>query len=798
MRHPSRWIPLLVTALIARTAAASDSWSTPYPGVRHLYRTTGTPWRIHALVVDLCAAGISLRATASSERKRTVPSFASLVSAEAAINGDFFSYATYGTSGLAMGNGQAWHDTKDGNGEGFIAFGPDRVHIDPPSHVLGTPPPWMHEIIGGKPQIVVDGTPVTNWGTRELCTLRHPRTAAGLSKDRRTLYIAVVDGRSSVSVGMTCGELATLMHGLGAHQALNLDGGGSSTLWLRGKGVLNSPSDGAPRVVGNHLAIQASGAGTPGACDPSPDEVELAADAIGASRSTDIDGDGKADVCARSGSDLRCHLSTGSGVGAAIIGPKLSDTDGWTAPDHYATIRFGDINGDGKADLCARSTTGVQCWLSTGSGFGAAFQGPVLADGGGWNQRSRYATLQLADFNGDGKADLCVRSGTDFRCYPSTGSGFGAAVIGPKLDDASGWGEVHRYGTIRMGDVNGDGKADLCARAASGMLCWLSDGTGFATQVKGPAWTDAAGWTEVSTWSTIRLVDVNGDGKADLCARTTTDFRCHLSKGSSFEAARIGPALSDASGWWRYSYYSTIRIADIDGDGDRDLCARGASKVSCWPWTGNGFGAAISGPAWSDAAGWGDPSHFRTIRLADVNGDGKADLCGRGASGVECWISTGSGFTPKIDGPAWSDVSGWSGVDHYGALRIAGVACVPQPEICDGKDNDCDGKVDEDAGCTAPDAGPDDQLDGGVPDAGRLDDASEGDGGWSWNDQPTVGTGCGCRLDTRRAPWSAVAPVLLVLALAIGRRRRPARTTRGSAEPNAPSTARATCRILDP
>jgi len=85
----------LMLCLVAATAGASDTWTTPFTGVRYLYRTTSKPWRIHAMVVDLCAAGVKVRATASSERKRTTSSFGSLVGAHAAINGDFFSCCCY-------------------------------------------------------------------------------------------------------------------------------------------------------------------------------------------------------------------------------------------------------------------------------------------------------------------------------------------------------------------------------------------------------------------------------------------------------------------------------------------------------------------------------------------------------------------------------------------------------------------------------------------------------------------------------------------------------------------------------
>ncbi len=73
-------------------------------------------------------------------------------------------------------------------------------------------------------------------------TSRHPRTAVGLTKDNK-LIVAVIDGRSSQSQGLTIPQLGELMAALGCTSALNYDGGGSSTAWVKGEGVVNYPSD---------------------------------------------------------------------------------------------------------------------------------------------------------------------------------------------------------------------------------------------------------------------------------------------------------------------------------------------------------------------------------------------------------------------------------------------------------------------------------------------------------------------------------------------------------------------------
>jgi hypothetical protein len=255
----------LALCLLAAVASAADTWTTPFVGVKRLHRTTSTPWNIHVLVVDLTAPGVSLLSTESAHRRKTPSAWGALVGAQAAVNGDFFSYTTYGTSGLAAGNGVQWTDTQDTASSGNFAFGPGRAEITALAPIVPFDASWMKGVVSGKPQVVTNGVSYQDPPNSSFCTTRHPRTAVGLSQDGKTLYVAVIDGRQTgFSVGMKCSEVGTLMKGLGAHNALNLDGGGSSAMWLSGTGVVNSPSDGNVRVVANHLGIKATASGALG------------------------------------------------------------------------------------------------------------------------------------------------------------------------------------------------------------------------------------------------------------------------------------------------------------------------------------------------------------------------------------------------------------------------------------------------------------------------------------------------------------------------------------------------------
>ncbi len=116
------------------------------------------------------------------------------------------------------------------------------------------------QILGGGPRLLRDGkiSVEQEGGTmgEAFARARHPRTAVGF--DGRRLRLVVVDGRQpGHSVGMTLPELAQVMLDLGCREAMNLDGGGSTTLWARGE-VVNRPSDGRERPVANGLLVYSS------------------------------------------------------------------------------------------------------------------------------------------------------------------------------------------------------------------------------------------------------------------------------------------------------------------------------------------------------------------------------------------------------------------------------------------------------------------------------------------------------------------------------------------------------------
>lgn len=258
--HASRFLIASLGLAAAFSAAlpqarAHDTWSRPFEGIRTLHRVTERPrLSIHVAIVDLTAPGVRLTATTPDGKRATVSSFAKRKKVQLAVNGDFFNLTTREPSCLAMGEGKPWPGTGDSERCGQLAFGRGQAEITAPGADFERQP-WMTEIVGGHPLLLRKGEAVHE--DHPLMVVRHPRTAAGLSRDKTKLFLMVVDGRQGHSVGITGVEIAAILKELGAWTVLNLDGGGSSAMYVAGKGVVNRPSDGQERQSANHVGVYA-------------------------------------------------------------------------------------------------------------------------------------------------------------------------------------------------------------------------------------------------------------------------------------------------------------------------------------------------------------------------------------------------------------------------------------------------------------------------------------------------------------------------------------------------------------
>lgn len=206
---------------------------------------------VNVIVVDQKKAKRRFALTALEGKLRRTSQAALDSGAIVAINGSFYNTRPpYNSVCYLKINGEVIFERsgKMGDRDGGAVLIDDRGRV---SVEQGDPVDlqWVStrtepSIIGSGPMMLQDGQRI-DMGTGAFVTLRHPRTAIGTSGNK--VYLVTVDGRSKGnSLGVNLNELANILKWLGAENALNLDGGGSTTMYIEGQpenGIVNRPCD---------------------------------------------------------------------------------------------------------------------------------------------------------------------------------------------------------------------------------------------------------------------------------------------------------------------------------------------------------------------------------------------------------------------------------------------------------------------------------------------------------------------------------------------------------------------------
>lgn len=271
----------------------------------------------------------------------------------------------------------------------------------------------------------------------------------------------------------------------------------------------------------------------------------------------------------------------------------------------------GDMSGDGKADILTVEPEGggkFRYMLGTSSGSGIASWSQILSG------MAPASSMELGDLTGDGNDDIITvedEGGGKYRYMLGTGAGAGVSSWKSILTGMSAADDM------AVGDFNGDGKEDIVTAEDEGggkfrFMLGASSGTGIAS------WKQIMGG--MSNPSDMELGDVTGDGKADLVSlesEGTGQCRYMLGTGTGAGISSWKQVLSKMS-------CAQFDVDDFSGDGKADIVAfesAGGGQYRYMLGASNG-----SSFAWSQILGGLGPSPRRS--LGDVTGDGKADLIG--------------------------------------------------------------------------------------------------------------------------------------------------------------------------
>lgn len=237
--------------------------------------TTGTLLNISILSIDLNNPKIMVTVATANDGLERTTSIVKRNRAIAGINGGFFSFSPKGPVGLVMTDGKIIAPPLD-NKPARAAVGItstkhaifDRVGIKDGKLFSINSTNWAQvmEALGGVSMLVRNGQPyvtvLDEAGGVAFSTTTHPRTCVGVTKDNKLLLVTIDGRQPEISNGISLENLANLMIQLGAVGAMNLDGGGSTTMVIFDT-IVNFPSDrdssgnpGHERAVANSIIIK--------------------------------------------------------------------------------------------------------------------------------------------------------------------------------------------------------------------------------------------------------------------------------------------------------------------------------------------------------------------------------------------------------------------------------------------------------------------------------------------------------------------------------------------------------------
>jgi heme oxygenase len=265
--------------------------------------------------------------------------------------------------------------------------------------------------------------------------------------------------------------------------------------------------------------------------------VAVACVCVGAAPArADWSGDGPADVLAvDTGGRLLMYRATATGRFAPGGGQPIGT--GWGS--FTALLAPGDWSGDGKPDLLARASDG-RLLMYRGNGSGGFLNGHGEQIGSGW--QSLIALLVPRDWNGDRKPDILARA-SDGRLLMYRGNGSGGFLQPTAQQIGSGWQGFTAL--LAPGDWNGDGKQDILSRASDGRLL-MYRGNGSGGFLQPTAQQIGSGWQSFN--ALFAGGDFSGDGKPDILARDANGL-LFVYRGNGRGGFVTGQRERIGSGW---------------------------------------------------------------------------------------------------------------------------------------------------------------------------------------------------------------------------------------------------------
>ena len=325
--------------------------------------------------------------------------------------------------------------------------------------------------------------------------------------------------------------------------------------------------------------------------------------------SADLDGDRHAEVFVTSPWGIGVFKLAGGTLNTPMMAPNGTRFGGWllnTADNAFGPIA--DYDGDGRAEILVSSPWGIGLLKLSGSTLSAPMMAPNGTRFGGWLLNTADNHFQLAgDFDGDGHAEILVTSPWGIGILKSAGSALNAPMMAPNGSRFGGWllnTADNVFGPVA--DYDGDGRAEILVTSPWGIGILKLSGGALTAPMMAPNGTRFGGWLLNTNDNHFGpAADYDGDGHAEILVTSPWGIGVLKLAGSTLNAPMMAPNGTRFGGWLLNTADNLFGLAaDYQG-------ARHAPFVVTSPWgmgilslTGNTLTPLTMSPNGTRFGGW--------------------------------------------------------------------------------------------------------------------------------------------------------------------------------------------------